>query len=126
MTANSTSARIVECAYVCLAVWDHPGIAGVSAKYRTSAEVKAAKKQAEEQGAAANAAAAKSGQKSKKKKSIAAAVSLSGRGASDYFLLEASLDGVPAEILRDHSTVRAHELSSYVGIHFILLCACIT
>jgi hypothetical protein len=30
----------------------------------------------------------------------------SGRGASDFFLLEASLDGVGSEILCDHSTVR--------------------
>lgn len=87
------------------------GIAGVSAKYRNTAEVKAAKEQAQEQDELASAAAAGGQQRKKTKgkaKAKAQAVGHSGRGASDHFLLEASLEGVATEILRDHSTVRAH------------------
>ena len=85
------------------------GIAGVSAKYRNTAEVKAAKEQAQEQDELASAAAAGGQQRKKTKgKAKAKAVGHSGRGASDHFLLEASLEGVATEILRDHSTVRAH------------------
>ena len=89
------------------------GIAGVSAKYRNTAEVKAAKEQSQEQDELASAAAAGGQQRKKTKgkakaKAKAKAVGHSGRGASDHFLLEASLEGVATEILRDHSTVRAH------------------
>ena len=87
------------------------GIAGVSAKYRNTAEVKAAKEQSQEQDELASAAAAGGQQLKKTKgkaKGKAQAVGHSGRGASDHFLLEASLEGVATEILRDHSTVRAH------------------
>ena len=96
------------------------GIAGVSAKYRTAAEVKAAKEQAQKQGALASAAAAAAAaaaaeaaagakqQKKTKGKPKPKGVGHSKRGASDHFLLEASLEGVATEILRDHSTVRTH------------------
>lgn len=84
------------------------GIAGVSAKYRSSAEVKAAKEQAQEreQGEGAGAAKTTGGRTKKKKKDKPKAVGHSGRGASDFFLLEVSLDGIATEILRDISTVR--------------------
>jgi hypothetical protein len=93
------------------ALFKELGIAGVSAKYRSSAEVKAAKEQAQaqeqEEDEGVGAATASGGrQKKKKKKDKAKAVGHSGRGASDYFLLEVSLGGVATEILRDHSTVR--------------------
>ena len=88
------------------------GIAGVSAKYRSKEEAaaareqaKAAKEQAKEQGEGAGAKAASAGRQNKKKKTKAK-VGHSGRGASDYFLLEVSLEGVATAILRDISTVR--------------------
>lgn len=89
------------------------GIAGVSGKFRTKAEVKAAKEeaQAQKQSEGGSAASASGGlRKRQKGKHKAKQVGHSGRGASDYFMLEASLDGVATEILRDHSTVRTRRI----------------
>jgi hypothetical protein len=88
------------------------GIAGVSAKYLSKREAaaareqaKAAKEDAKEQGEGAGAKTASAARQKKKTKDKAKAVGHSGRGASDYYLLEVSLEGVATEILQDHSTV---------------------
>ncbi len=88
------------------------GIGGVSAKYLTTMEAeaareqaKAAKEDAKEQGEGAGAKAGPAARQKKNTKDKAKAVGQSGRGASDYYLLEVSLEGVATEILQDHSTV---------------------